>query len=338
MIDFRSDNTHGASPEVLEALVRASAGTMTSYGGDEITARVRERCRELFEHDVEIFPVITGTAGNALALAAMTPAYGGILCHEDAHILRDELGAPEFFTGGAKLLPIAGRDGKLWAADLTQRASCTSVTQATEAGTVYMPEELRAIAALGLPMHMDGARFANAIVTLGCAPADVTWRAGVDILVFGGTKNGCLGAELIIVFRKDLAEQIAPRWHRSGHRMSKSRFLSAQFEAYLADDLWLRNARHANAVAQRIARELDVLRPVEANVVFVRFEPHVAAGLRAEGFDFHDWPIFGEGAVRLVCGFGTTNEDADALIAAVRRLPSPSAPPPHTPASGAAAT
>lgn len=334
-IDFRSDNTHGASPEILDALTRAAAGTMTPYGGDAITDRVRERCREIFEHDLEIFPVLTGTAGNALAIASMTPPWGGVFCHEDAHIHRDELGAPEFFTNGAKLFPIAGANGKLSAPDVAQwvRAigeegrtalpSCVSVTQATEAGTVYTPDELRAIASVGLPLHMDGARFANALVTLGCRAADVTWRAGVDVLVLGGTKNGAMAAELLVVFRKELAEQIAPRWHRAGHRLSKMRFLSAQLDAYLTGDLWLRNARRANSVALRIAAALEVLRPVEANILFVRFEPHVAAALREEGFLFYDWPIFGPGAVRLACGFGTSDEDADALIAAVKRLESP---------------
>src|SRR5687768_2924615 len=211
--------------------MRAAAGTMTSYGGDEITARVRERCCEIFEHDVEIFPVVTGTAGNALAIAALTPPTGSVFCHEDAHIYQDELGAPEFFTGGAKLVPIPGADGKLHADDvrsLAHEVTCISITQATEAGTVYTPDEVRAIASVGLPVHMDGARFANALVTLGCSAADITWRAGVDVLVFGGTKNGVIPTELIVVFRKELAEQIAPRWHRSGHRVSKMRFLSAQ--------------------------------------------------------------------------------------------------------------
>lgn len=332
-IDFRSDNTHGASPEVLEAVTRAAAGTIASYGGDAITARVRERCREIFEHDVEVFPVVTGTAGNALSIASMTPPWGGVFCHEDAHIQRDELGAVEFYTNGAKLFPIAGENGKLRAEDVgqwvdaigkegrTALPSCVSVTQATEAGTVYTADEIRAISAASrLPMHMDGARFANALVSLGCSPADLTWRAGVDVLVFGATKNGVLGAELILVFRKELADGIAPRWHRAGHRLSKMRFLSAQIEAYLTGDLWLRNARHANAMAARIARELDALRPAEANIVFVRFEPHVAAALREEGFLFHDWLPFGPGAVRLVAGFGTSESDVDALVSAVRRL------------------
>lgn len=337
MIDFRSDNTHGVLPEVLEALARVAAGRQTSYGGDDVTVRVRERIAEVFEHDAEIFPVVTGTAGNALALASMVPSYGAVLCHEDAHIHRDELGAPEFFTGGAKLLTIAGANGKLSASDVQPWPgvpSCVSVTQATEAGTLYTPDELRAIAELGLPMHMDGARFANALVALDCAPADITWRAGVDVLVLGGTKNGLMAAELIVVFRKELANELAPRWHRAGHRLSKMRFLSAQFEAYLADDLWLRNARHANAMAQRLARGLNVLRPVEANVVFVRFEPHVASALRAKGFAFHDWTIFGEGTVRLVCGFGTTEDDVDAFRSAVASATAvgsePRLTPPHS--------
>ena len=339
-IDFRSDNTHGASPEVIEALARAAAGTMTSYGGDEITARVRARCREIFETDLEIFPLLTGTAANALAIAAMTPPWGGVLCHEDAHIHRDELGAPEFFTGGAKLFPMAGADGKLHADDVARAAveagrtvvpCCVSVTQATEGGTVYRVEELRAVKeAAGLGMHMDGARFANALVSLGCTPAEMTWKAGVDVLTFGGTKNGVMAAELLVVFDQALRETIAPRWHRSGHRLSKMRFLSAQFDAYLSDDLWLRNARHANAMAQRLARGLEPLRPVEANVVFVRFEPETAEALRGQGFLFHDWPLFGEGVVRLVCGFGTSEADVDALLRATVALR------PRWPVSGAA--
>jgi threonine aldolase len=330
--DFRSDNTHGASPEILDALARASSGTITSYGDDAITARVRERCREIFETDLEIFPVLTGTAGNALSIAAMTPPWGGVFCHEDAHIHRDELGAPEFFTNGAKLFPIAGANGKVTAEDTarwvrtigeegrTATPACVSLTQATEAGTVYRVEEIRAVAeATRLAVHMDGARFANALVTLGCSAAELTWRAGVDILVFGGTKNGVMAGELIVVFRKELAEEIAPRWHRSGHRLSKMRFLSAQFEAYLADDVWLRNARRANAAATRLAKGMtaEVLRPVEANIVFVRLGPAKAAALREQGFLFYEWPFFGPDAYRLVCGFDTTEAEVDALIAAI---------------------
>lgn len=328
-IEFRSDNKHGASPEISEAVARATAGTQTSYGEDPITARVRERCREIFECDLEIFPVISGTAANALSIAAMTPPWGGVFCHDDAHIHRDELGAPEFFSGGAKLFPIAGADGKLHADDVksvvheieeegrTALPSCVSVTQATEAGTVYGLDELRAIKDVaGIGMHMDGARFANALVSLGCTAAEMTWKAGVDVLTFGATKNGAMAAELIVVFEQSLVAEVAPRWHRAGHRLSKMRFLSAQFDAYLENDLWLRNARHANAMAQRLARGLqgDVLRPIEANVVFARFDPETTEALREQGFLFYEWPLFGEGAIRLVCGFGTSEADVDAFI------------------------
>jgi threonine aldolase len=342
-IDFRSDNTHGASPEIAEAVVRVAAGRLTSYGEDQLTARVRERCRAIFECDLEIFPVLTGTAANALAIASMTPPWGGVFCHEDAHIHRDELGAPEFFTGGAKLFPIAGADGKLHAADLkraihaigeegrTAKPSCVSITQATEAGTVYGLDEIHALRT-GLGMHMDGARFTNALVSLGCTPAELTWKAGVDVLTFGATKNGAMAAELIVVFRKELAAEIAPRWHRGGHRLSKMRFLSAQLDAYLTDDLWLRNARRANEAAQRLARGLgdDVIRPVAANVVFARFPAETEKALREQGFLFYDWPLFGDGAVRLVCGFSTTDADVDALVTSRAALR------PRMPASGAA--
>lgn len=338
VIDFRSDNTHGASPAISEALANAASGTITSYGADPITERLRDRCRDLFEHDLDIFPVVTGTAANALGIAAMTPPWGAVFCHEDAHIQRDELGAPEFFTNGAKLIPIPGALGKLTASSLAEsidalakegRAAtpaCISVTQATEAGTVYSIDELRAIGDIArsrnLGVHMDGARFANAVASLGCAPADITWRAGVDVLSFGATKNGALAAELLVVFRSELSAQIAPRWHRAGHRLSKMRFLSAQLDAYLADDLWLRNARHANAMAKRIAETpgLELLRPAEANVVFVRLTPKQIDALRAEEIEMYDWPIFGDGAYRMVAGFGTSEEDVRAFQSLIARV------------------
>ncbi|HYH08488.1 MAG TPA: beta-eliminating lyase-related protein [Thermoanaerobaculia bacterium] len=331
MIDFRSDNTHGASPEVLDALTRANAGQLTSYGGDAVTERVRARCAEIFETEVDVFPVLTGTAGNALSIAAMTPPWGAVFCHDDAHVHRDEMGAPEFFTSGAKLIPLRGEHGKLQPDVLaraieeiggegrTARPSCVSLTNATEAGTVYSAEETRVLCAVarrfGCRVHMDGARFANAVVTADASPADLTWRAGVDVLVFGGTKNGAFAVELIVVFDRTLSAELAIRWHRSGHRSSKMRYLSAQFDGYL--DAWLRNARHANTMARRLAAQLPALRPVQANVVFTRFEPGVAARLREEGFLFYDWPLFGDGAVRLVTGWSTKEEDVDALLAAV---------------------
>jgi threonine aldolase len=329
--DFRSDNTHGCSPEILEAIARAAAGTQTSYGGDDYTASVRRRCSEIFETEVEIFPVISGTAANSLALAALTPPWGAVFCHEDAHIQRDECGAPEFFSGGAKLIPIAGADGKLHPNDLslaiktvaeskrTAVPASISITNATEAGTVYTAAETATLCGAGNPagdlnIHLDGARFANAVAATGATPADLTWRAGVDLLTFGATKNGALAAEAIVVFRKSLANELALRHHRSGQRISKMRFISAQLDSYLTGDLWLRNARHANAMAQRLARGLETIHSVQANVVFTRFSPAQAAWLRSQGFLFGDWPIFGDDAYRLVTAFDTTEEQVDALL------------------------
>jgi threonine aldolase len=300
---------------------------MTSYGDDAVTARLRERCSELFACDVEVFPVLTGTAANALAIASIAAPGERIVCHHDAHIHLEELGASELFSG-AQLVPISGDDGKLHRDDVAavDAFSCLSITQATEAGTLYRLDEVRDLGELaharGAGVHMDGARFANAVAALGCAPADLTWRAGVDVLSFGATKNGAMGAEMIVVLRKDLAAKLAPLWHRSGHRLSKSRFLSAQLEAYLTGDLWLGNARHANAAAARLADgirdHVEILRPVEVNVLFVRMSPERAANLRAQGFEFHDWELFGAGARRLVTAFDSTDAEIDAFIAAIR--------------------
>jgi threonine aldolase len=339
-MDFRSDNTLGCSPEIAEALARAGSGALSPYGNDEITARVKERCRDLFETDVEILPVLTGTGGNSLAIATMTPPWGAVFCHEDAHVQRDELGAPEFFTEGAKMIPVAGTHGKIAPADLersihdigdTRRMaipSCLSLTNATEAGTVYSADETRALCDVAkqfrMGVHLDGARFANAVVKAGCSPADLTWRAGVDILIFGGTKNGAMAAELMVVFKPEMMEELRFRWHRSGHRLSKMRFLSSQFDAYLENDLWLRNARNANALAARLREGLEtiegieILRPVDANILLVRLAPHILSSLREQGFLFYDWEIFGPGAVRLVTGFSTRTEEVDALLAAAR--------------------
>jgi threonine aldolase len=295
---------------ILEAIARVNHGNMTSYGGDQITAQLRERCREIFETDLEVFPVITGIAGNALALTSLAPKT--ITCHEQAHIALDEEGAVEFFSG-ATLNPVPGAHGKLAPID----ADCLSITNATEAGTVYTPDEVRALCERANRVHLDGARFANAVAALGCAPADLSWRAGVDVLAFGATKNGGLSADLVVVFNCAFAETMAFHWHRGGHRPSKMRFLSAQLLAVLTDDLWLRNARRANAAAARLAKGLanirgvEILQPVEANIVFVRFPAPVA------GYQFHEWPIFGEDALRIVTGFATTDDDVDALIAAV---------------------
>ena len=338
MSDFRSDNVLGGSAEVVDAIARAAAGTMTSYGGDEITARVRKLCSAIFERDVDVFPVVSGTAGNALAIAALTPPWGAVFCHEDAHIQRDELGAVEFFSGGAKLIPIPGADGKLHPQDLeraihevrvskkTAVPACLSITNVTEAGTVYSEAEVLALCQVatrhGLRVHIDGARFANALVQGGGKPPH-----SIDILTLGGTKNGTLTADLIVVFRKGLAEEVALRAHRSGHRPSKMRFQSAQLEAYLKGDLWLRNARHANTMAahfrEGVKGKVEIVRPVDANIVFIRIDRARYESLRASGFLFGDWPIFGDEVYRLVFGFNTRIDQVNALISHILDSNSP---------------
>jgi threonine aldolase len=316
-MDFRSDNTHGCSPEIVEALARAAHGSVSSYGSDPYTDRLRERCRELFERDVDIFPVMTGTAGNALAIASLTPPWGTVFCTPEAHIHRDELGAAEFFSGGCTVIPT---DDLASAIPLAAVPACVSATNATESGVVLDPAAVAELSMHRLRVHIDGARFANAVAASGASPADLTWRAGVDVLVFGGTKNGCMGVELIVLFRRELAQELTYRWHRAGHRVSKMRFLSAQFEAYLTDDLWLRNARHANAMAARLAGGLrgvagvEIVREVQANIVFVRVAPRLRALFANAGYD---WPLFGDDVYRLVTGFGTTEGEVDQFLAAI---------------------
>jgi threonine aldolase len=308
---FASDNWAGASPPVLDAVVRANAGPARAYGGDDATARVEARFREVFERDLAVFAVSTGTAANALSLAALAPPWGGIVCHETAHVMEDECGAPEFFTGGAKLMGLPGEGAKIALADLSAflaeprrgphnlQPAALSLTQATENGTVYAPAEVAALAGAargkGLGVHMDGARFANAVAALGVSPAEATWKAGVDVLSFGATKNGCLAAEAVVVFDRERAVHMAERRMRAGHLLSKGRFLAAQLEAYLDDDHWLANARHANAMAARLADGLARLPgvrlawPAEANEVFPILPDTLDAALRAAGAVFHPW-------------------------------------------------
>jgi threonine aldolase len=339
-MNFNSDNVVGASPEILAALAAANRDPVASYGEDPITARVAAAFAKLFERKVAVFPVATGTAANALALAAAAPPWGSVYCHREAHVAVDECGAPEFYTGGAKLELLDGSDAKLQPDVLASalanggkgvvhhvQPAAVTVSQATECGAVYRPAELAALAKIahdhGCAFHVDGARFANALVTLGCSAADATWRAGVDILSFGATKNGALAAEAIIVFDDKLAETIAFRRKRAGHLFSKMRFLSAQLEAYLADDLWLRNARHANAMAARLAdglgrlanRGVTLMHPVEANELFARLPATVNASLTADGFLFHAWGDPKDGVVRLVTSWCTEPKDVEAMIA-----------------------
>ncbi|MFT0861334.1 threonine aldolase family protein [Ancylobacter sp. G4_0304] len=338
---FASDNAAGASPEILAALVACNDGALPSYGGDEISARVTRRLGEVFEREVSVFLVSTGTAANVLALSVLTPPWGAVLCHPDSHIENDECGAPEFYTGGAKLVHVAGAGGKLDVAQLRRAATlgkgdvhsvqpaCVSMTQATESGALYSLEETRAIGdacrEAGLALHMDGSRFANAVAALGASPAELTWKAGVDILSFGATKNGALGVEAVVLFDPARAAELAFRRKRGGHLTSKMRYLSAQMEAYLDGDLWLANARRANAMAQRLARGLDgvagatVQGPVDANILFVQLPAPMVAGLLAEGFRFYT-DRWGQGIARLVTSFATTEADVDRLLAAMAKL------------------
>jgi threonine aldolase len=346
-MNFASDNTSGAHPKVLQALSTVDAGPAMPYGHDPVSARAQDRLREVFGHDgLLAYPLSTGTAANALTVACLTPPWGAVYCHRDSHINTDECGAPEMFADGAKLIPLEGEHGKLTPegveAALAQhipgfvhavQPHVLALTQATEAGTVYTPDEVAALArvahAHGLKVQMDGARFANALVTLGCSPAEVTWKAGVDVLAFGATKNGTLAAEAAVFFDPELAHGFEYRRKRAGHLFSKMRYLSAQLEAYLADDVWLVNAGHANDLARRLGEGLDALdgcalsHPVQANEVFAELPTAVAEGLTADGFAFYRWGAPGSGGrregVRLVVSWNSDPAHVDALLNAARR-------------------
>jgi threonine aldolase len=335
-VNFRSDNEAGVAPAILAAIAAANEGSAPAYGEDVVTRRLERRFAEIFEHDVAVFPVSTGTAANALALAALTPPWGAVFCHEEAHVAVDECGAPEFYSGGAKLILLPGPHGKLAPAAIAPRLddlhaphqalpAAISISETSEAGTVYTAAELGALGALArrhrLGFHMDGARFANAVAALGCSPADLTWRAGVDVLSLGATKNGALAAEAVLFFDPDRAAEFAFRRKRGGHLVSKQRFLAAQLEAYLAEGLWLANARHANLMASRLAAGLAAtagarLRyPVEANEVFVELPEPAIRLLAAAGVGFHRWGGPRSCCLRLVTAFDTAPEAVDALLA-----------------------
>lgn len=307
----------------------------TAYDGDAWSKQLRARASALFETDVEALWVPSGTAANCLALAALCPPHGAIICHHDAHIQNDECGAPEFYTHGAKLLLADGLGAKLTPASLRAVLEATrndvhqvqphavSITNATEYGLVYTPAEVGAIAELarsrGLGLHMDGARFANAVAHLGCSPADLTWRAGIDALSFGFIKNGGMTAELLVFFKPDLAAATLYRRKRAGLLLSKGRYLAAQILAMLNDDVWLVNARSANAGAAMLGASAGarLIHPVEANEVFLRLTPAEAASLRARGFDFYDW---GPGEARLVVSWHQREADIQPLADAIATL------------------
>ena len=331
---FFSDNAASAHPAVLDAIVRANA-VDTAYDGDAFSHALDGAFSALFETDVVALWVATGTAANCLALAALCPPYRGIVCHTDAHIQNDEAGAPEFYSGGAKLLLADGPGAKLTPATIAARldaiaddvhrtqAAAISITNATEYGCSYTVAEVAAIGALagerGLRLHMDGARFANAVVHTGASPADLTHRAGVDALSFGFVKNGGLSAEALILFDRSLADEIRVRRKRAGHLSSKGRYLAVQLLALLEDDRWLANARSANAGAAMLAAAAGhrLVHPVEANEVFVHMTPAEAARVRAQGIDFYDWA---DSEVRLVVSWNQPQAEVEALAAALTGL------------------
>jgi threonine aldolase len=332
---FFSDNAAAVSPEVLEAIAGANR-LDTAYDGDALSQRLSASFSELFEREVAATWIATGTAANSLALAELCPPHGAIICHKDAHIQNDECGAPEFYTHGAKLVLVEGPGAKVTPQALTEalermpkgvhwmQPHAVSITNATEYGLVYTPEETAALGEIcrqrRLGLHLDGARFANAAARTGCSPADLTWRAGVDIMSFGFVKNGGMSAEALVFFDPERAAQTHYRRKRAGHLLSKGRYMAAQILAMLEDDLWLRNAAAANEAAKRIAAAAGPERlvvPVEANELFLKVRNEEARALRDQGFDFYDWAA---GEVRLVTSWDSDPAHVEALAAAISAL------------------
>ncbi|MDX1901510.1 MAG: low specificity L-threonine aldolase [Gammaproteobacteria bacterium] len=335
MIDFRSDNTCAVHPHVMQALVNANQASASSYGADTYSDTLKERLSELFEKEVYVWLTNTGTAANSLALSALTKPFHSIFCHASSHINTDECAASQLFTGGACLHPLESRDGKLpvsvlqplidHATAMRPHASipgCLSITQSTECGTVYSLAELQEIAAFAqknhLPIHMDGARFANALAHLNCSPAEMTWKSGVDVLSLGGTKNGALLAEAIVFFNPKFIEDFDFRHKRVGQLMSKTRFIACQWLALLEDNLWLKNAAHANHMAQQVAQIFQQfnLHPhwsVDANEVFVTLPKHVADALMALDVKFYDWYSPTNDLYRFVTSCFTSEHDMNTF-------------------------
>jgi threonine aldolase len=330
---FASDNTAAICPEAWAALAEANHGAEVSYAEDRWTERVGAQVSEIFETDCETFLVFNGTAANSLALAHLCRPFHSVLCHERAHIETDECGAPEFFSGGAKLLAVGGENGKLdldeAAAILAQhqdvhstRIRALSVTQTTEAGTVYSPNELDAISAFAaqhsLAIHMDGARFANAVASLGCAPKEITWQRGVKVLSFGGTKNGLAAGELVVFFDRELAREFDYRVKQGAQLASKTRFLAAPWTALLTNDLWLKNARHANEMMRLLEEKLrsaglaKLAFPREANALFLHLPNERAEAMHARGWRFYKF--FEPDVYRLMCSWATTEAEIEEFV------------------------
>lgn len=339
-IELRSDNAAGAAPELVAALVAANTGTALAYGGDTDTARLQEVVREVFEHpDATAFPVASGTAANSLALATLCPPWGSVLCHESAHILVNECGATSMFGGGAVMKGVGGGNARIdpaalrrvfdttnWGDPHHSQPSVLSFTCPSDLGTVYRPDEVAALTAIArtrrLRTHLDGARFANAVVANGCTPADLSWRAGIDVLSLGSIKNGGLSTDAIVSFDPSINEALGYRLKRAGHVASKMRFQSAQLVAHLSDGLWLRLARNANDTMAALCRGLrsmglEFLAEPAANMVFVRVGTDAVPRLAAEGLLFYDMP---DGVVRFVTSFRTTAAEIDDALARIARV------------------
>lgn len=351
-MNFASDNWYGVSPEIMAALNDVNQGTAGAYGGDETSAELTRRMSEVFERDVAVFAVSTGTAGNALALSTIVPSHGAVLCHEEAHILVDECGAVQTLTGGCLMIGLRGTGAKLTAKGLEQRLagfvrgdhdprrSAVSITQSTELGTVYDLGEIAAIGDLcqdnGMRLHMDGARFANGLVSLNCSPAQMTWKAGVDVLTFGATKNGAMSTDAVVFFDRELAEDFDRRRLMAGQLSSKGRYAAVQLLAYLDDDLWLRNARQANSLAAKLAAGLKSVEGVRlhvepgSNSVFPVLPAKLHAALQEAGAVYHCWPpnpnsgpvpeADGEVLARLVCSFATPEQDVISFVEAAAAI------------------
>ena len=336
---FASDNVTGACPEVMDAVVTANSGIATSYGDDEWSSRLQTKLSEIFETDVEVFLAVSGTASNALALSALAPVFGKIYCHELSHINTDECGAPEFFTGGAKLIPMRSSNGRIKANELAEtirgsgnvhvtQPSVVSITQSCETGTVYQLDEIKAISKIArkhkMSVHMDGARFANALASLDVSPAEMTWKSGVDVLTLGGTKNGCLAAEAIIFFKPNMVGNFPYLHKRSGQLLSKMRFISSQLEAYVTDDLWIRNAQHANSMAKILSEGLNAFSnielayPTQSNEVFVNLPRELIDYLNNAGYDINEEELDGK-AVRFVTAWNSELKDVDRLLEVIKQ-------------------
>ena len=342
-MNFASDNVYGVHPQIMAALANANAATTPSYSGDGYTRKAEDKLKEVFGCDLRAFLVTTGTAANGLSLSAITPGYGAIICHAEAHISVDECNSPEHFTGGAKIIGLHGPGGKITPAQIEKtlkgfirgehdpKPKGVSLTNATELGTVYVPSQVKAISELirprGMKLHMDGARFANAVAGLDVTPAELTWKSGVDVLSFGATKNGAMMLEAVIFFDIALAEDFSYRRMRAGQLVSKSRYLGAQMLAYLENGLWLDNARRANRLAAKLAaglrqfNHISIPNPVQANEVFAVMPKALYDRLQASGAKFYDWMPDSLGGIaedaifaRFVLSFATPEEDVDAFL------------------------